>query len=46
MFSHKSVVVFGSSVKEQSFKRPDPLHKFKAYNGGYDIQNKHYWAVS
>ncbi|XAR51371.1 hypothetical protein NMG60_11005983 [Bertholletia excelsa] len=37
-------VVFGSSVKQQSFRRPDPLRNFKLYKGGYDITDKHYWA--
>ena len=26
-------------------KRPDILRKFKIYQGGWDISNKHYWAV-
>lgn len=27
-------------------KRPDVLNKFRMYRGGWDITNKHYWAVS
>lgn len=45
IFSHKPVA-FGSPVQEQRFHRPDPLRHFKFYKGGYDIRNKHYWAVS
>lgn len=26
-------------------KRPNILRKFKIYQGGWDISNKHYWAV-
>ncbi|KAK9285829.1 hypothetical protein L1049_025030 [Liquidambar formosana] len=37
-------VVYGSSVQEQSFNRPDPLRHFKSYSGGYDVRSKHYWA--
>ncbi|KAK3020827.1 hypothetical protein RJ639_047699 [Escallonia herrerae] len=36
--------VLGSSVREQGLKRPDPLCNFRAYNGGYDVRNMHYWA--
>ncbi|KAL4179224.1 hypothetical protein AMTRI_Chr13g118970 [Amborella trichopoda] len=25
-------------------KRPDMLHRFRRYQGGWDITNKHYWA--
>lgn len=44
------LVVSGSSVHddedhEHGFKRPDPL-RFKYYSGGYNVTNKHYWAVS
>ena len=39
---HKSAV-FGSPVLDQT--RPDPLNHFKAYHGGFDIGNRHYWAV-
>lgn len=27
-------------------KRPDILHGFRRYRGGWDFANKHYWAVS
>lgn len=27
-------------------KRPDILNRFRRYQGGWDITNKHYWAVS
>lgn len=27
-------------------RRPDVLNKFRHYRGGWDITNKHYWAVS
>lgn len=27
-------------------KRPDILNHFRSYQGGWDITNKHYWAVS
>lgn len=27
-------------------KRPDILNHFRQYQGGWDITNKHYWAVS
>lgn len=27
-------------------KRPDILNGFKRYRGGWDIVNRHYWAVS
>lgn len=27
-------------------KRPDILSGFRKYRGGWDIDNKHYWAVS
>lgn len=26
--------------------RPDILHRFRRYKGGWDIANRHYWAVS
>lgn len=26
--------------------RPDILSRFKRYRGGWDIANRHYWAVS
>lgn len=26
--------------------RPDILHGFKRYHGGWDIANQHYWVVS
>ncbi|KAM0032332.1 putative transmembrane protein [Helianthus debilis subsp. tardiflorus] len=37
LFTHTSPV-FASPF------RPDPLHHFRFYKGGYDIRNKHYWA--
>ncbi|KAK7252766.1 hypothetical protein RIF29_36960 [Crotalaria pallida] len=37
-------LVSGSPVLERSLKRPDPLHHFKDYNGGFDVRNKHYIA--
>ena len=27
-------------------KRPDILRGFRRYRGGWDFDNKHYWAVS
>lgn len=27
-------------------KRPDILHGFRVYEGGWDIANQNYWAVS
>jgi hypothetical protein len=27
-------------------KRPDILRGFRRYHGGWDITNRHYWAVS
>ena len=27
-------------------RRRDPLENFKFYTSGYNISNKHYWAVS
>lgn len=30
----------------ERFKRRDPLNSFSYYNGGFDVRNKHYWAVS
>ncbi|KAJ6853644.1 uncharacterized protein M6B38_113470 [Iris pallida] len=31
-------------LAEKRTRRPDILEKFKLYNGGWDITNKHYWA--
>lgn len=46
MFTQK-FVVFGSFVGENyGSNRPDPLRNFRAYDGVYDVGNKHYWAVS
>lgn len=28
------------------FKRRDPLKSFRYYNGSFNVQDKHYWAVS
>ncbi|CAI9111269.1 OLC1v1011448C2 [Oldenlandia corymbosa var. corymbosa] len=36
--------VLASPVDQQRFKRPDPLSRFKPYNGSYDVTNRHYWA--
>lgn len=33
-------------LNQRTSRRPDPLSRFKSYNGVYDIRNKHYWAVS
>ncbi|KAH6814953.1 hypothetical protein C2S51_019773 [Perilla frutescens var. frutescens] len=33
-------------LAENRTKRPDILSKFHKYRGGWDIANKHYWAVS
>lgn len=47
VFSPNKVLVFGSpSPEQESFKRPDPLRGFKNYDGGYNVTNKHYLAVS
>lgn len=47
------LLLFSSSVSTSksvapklSFNRPDPLKRLKSYNAAYDINNKHYWAVS
>lgn len=31
---------------EMFIKRRDPLNSFRYYDGGFDVRNKHYWAVS
>eukprot|EP00253_Pinus_taeda_P003612 PITA_03612 len=31
-------------LAEDRTRRPDILHKFKRYRGGWNITNKHYWA--
>ncbi|XAR72280.1 hypothetical protein NMG60_11018865 [Bertholletia excelsa] len=31
-------------LAENRTKRPDILHGFRRYHGGWDIANKHYWA--
>lgn len=33
-------------LAEDRTRRKDPLDSFKKYNGGWNITNKHYWAVS
>lgn len=33
-------------LAERRTKRPDILSGFRRYGGGWDISNKHYWAVS
>ena len=33
-------------LAEKRTRRPDILSGFKKYQGGWDIVNKHYWAVS
>lgn len=33
-------------LAENRTKRPDILSNFHKYRGGWDIANKHYWAVS
>lgn len=33
-------------LAEKRTNRPDILSSFKKYQGGWDIVNKHYWAVS
>lgn len=30
----------------QATTRRDPLHDFELYKGGWNITDKHYWAVS
>lgn len=48
----RATTVLGSSTllaRDQNIShlnRPDPLKGFKLYEGGYDMQNKHYWAVN
>ncbi|XP_028772798.1 uncharacterized protein LOC114729936 [Neltuma alba] len=37
-------LVSGSSVPDKRFQRPDPLRRFKHYNGGFDVRDKHYLA--
>jgi hypothetical protein len=32
-------------LAEDRTRRPDILHKFKRYRGGWNITDKHYWAV-
>lgn len=33
-------------LAERRTNRPDILTGFRRYRGGWDIANKHYWAVS
>lgn len=33
-------------LAEKRTHREDPLDDFKKYQGGWNISNKHYWAVS
>ncbi|KAI9074617.1 hypothetical protein K1719_043458 [Acacia pycnantha] len=37
-------LVSGFSVTDNRFQRPDPLRRFKHYNGGFDLRDKHYLA--
>ncbi|PWA86271.1 hypothetical protein CTI12_AA141690 [Artemisia annua] len=46
-----SILLFTSTLTQNSsvfasgfVNRHDPLRHLKSYKGGYDIQNKHYWA--
>ncbi|KAL2906509.1 Photosystem I assembly protein Ycf4, partial [Bienertia sinuspersici] len=41
-----SCITFASSSSSSSsdLHRRDPLQHFKFYDGGYNLQNKHYWA--
>ncbi|CAI9766868.1 unnamed protein product [Fraxinus pennsylvanica] len=43
LFTENSLVL-GSPLRPKIQKRPDPLRKFKRYNGDYDIRDMHYWA--
>lgn len=40
-YPSNTLVLAGSRTK-----RPDILNHFKHYQAGWDITNKHYWAVS
>lgn len=33
-------------LAENRTNRPDILHGLRHYHGGWDITNRHYWAVS
>lgn len=33
-------------LAESRTQRKDPLNNFELYTGGWNIRNKHYWAVS
>ena len=33
-------------LAENRTKRPDILRRFRPYRDGWDIANRHYWAVS
>lgn len=30
----------------EMFNRRDPLNSFRYYHGGFNVRDKHYWAVS
>lgn len=40
--SHQGTLVLAANRTQ----RPDILRGFRRYRGGWDIANKHYWAVS
>lgn len=40
--SHETTLVLAANRT----KRPDILNHFRPYQGGWDITNHHYWAVS
>ncbi|GER30981.1 ATP-dependent caseinolytic (Clp)protease/crotonase family protein [Striga asiatica] len=42
-FTEKSLA-YASSITGRISRRPDPLRKFRHYDGDYDISSKHYWA--
>lgn len=33
-------------LAQERTRRKDPLNSFKKYTGGWNISEKHYWAVS
>lgn len=41
-----SVSSLSDGGDHERFKRRDPVNSFRYYNGGFDVRNKHYWAVS
>ncbi|XP_030538960.2 LOW QUALITY PROTEIN: uncharacterized protein LOC115747066 [Rhodamnia argentea] len=45
LFSPRSLASGSPGTGDRSgCGRPDPSRHFKCYYGGYDLQNKHYWA--